>query len=93
MLKGRGDSMKLFETIINMKINRMSTDELLSIGGQYGIQISRQQGNQIVQLLRGKNINIFNESERKALLEQISQICSPTTAKQVESIFKQLTNT
>jgi ribosomal protein L12E/L44/L45/RPP1/RPP2 len=91
MLKRGRDSMKLFETIINMKINRIQADELLSIAGQYGIELNRKQAEQICSVLIGKNINIFEEQQRKQVVAKIAQIAGTDTANKIESIFLQLT--
>ncbi|WP_455662409.1 DUF2624 family protein [Pradoshia sp.] len=83
--------MKLFETIINMKLNRITTAELLSFSGQQGVTLSNSEAEQIVHLLKGKSINIFDEAERNPLLEQIEKIIGSKRAKQIEQLFYSLT--
>jgi chemotaxis protein CheY-P-specific phosphatase CheC len=83
--------MKLFETIINMKLNRITTSELLSFSGQQGVTLSNSEAEQIVHLLKGKSINIFDEAERKIVLEQINDIVGAKRAKQIEQLFYNLT--
>lgn len=83
--------MKLFETIINMKLNRITTSELLSFSGQQGVTLSNSEAEQIVHLLKGKSINIFDEAERKIVLEQIDDIVGAKRAKQIEQLFYNLT--
>ena len=50
----------------------------------------RLQADQIVGLMKGKNINIYDNDERLALLKQIAQVTSPATAQQVNTLFQQL---
>ena len=83
--------MKLFETIINMKLNRITTGELLSFSAQQGVTLSNSEAEQIVRLLKGKSINIFDETVRKELLVQIEQIVGSNRAKQIEQLFYSLT--
>ncbi len=83
--------MKLFETIINMKLNRITTSELLSFSSQQGVTLSNSEAEQIVHLLKGKSINIFDEAERKIVLEQIDDIVGAKRAKQIEQLFYSLT--
>jgi len=83
--------MKLFEIIINMKLNRITTSELLSFSGQQGVTLSNSEAEQIVHLLKGKSINIFDEAERKIVLEQIDDIVGAKRAKQIEQLFYNLT--
>jgi Protein of unknown function (DUF2624) len=82
--------MKLFETMINHKISRIQPDELLSIASQYGVTLSHEQAVKITNQIAGRNINIFDASQRNMILQEISDITSPSTSKQIESIFDQL---
>lgn len=81
--------MILFQKIVNQKINNISTEELMQYARQNNIQIGRPQAVEVVKLMRGKNINLFNETERSQLLQNIANITSPQTAQQVNQIFKQ----
>ncbi|MBU8879410.1 DUF2624 domain-containing protein [Bacillus sp. FJAT-29790] len=83
--------MKIFENIINHKINNITTDELLKYGDQFQISITRQQAKKIVDYLRGKQVNIFNDSERTKIVKEIARIAGPETAREVNRLFTQLT--
>lgn len=79
--------MKIFENIINHKINTITGDELLKYGNQFQVSITKAQANQIAAYLRGKKVNIFNESERAKLIKEIANITSPGIAKEVNRIL------
>ena len=85
--------MKLFETIINMKLNRITASELLSFSSQQGVTLSNSEAEKIVRLLKGKSINIFDQTEREQLLRQIEQIVGSKRTKQIEQLFYSLTGT
>ncbi|CKF41090.1 Protein of uncharacterised function (DUF2624) [Streptococcus pneumoniae] len=57
---------------------------------EYDVPITTAQADQIVGLMKGKNINIYDNDERLALLKQIAQVTSPATAQQVNTLFQQL---
>ena len=82
--------MKLFETMVNHKINRIQPYELLSIAAQYNVQLSTKQAEDITAILAGKNINIFDSGQRQTVLEQISAVAGKKTAVQIEHVFNQL---
>ncbi|ASV68980.1 DUF2624 domain-containing protein [Cytobacillus sp. FSL W7-1323] len=84
--------MKIFENIINHKVNHITADELLKYGKQFNISVSRSEAEQIAQYLRGKKVNIFNENERKKLVKEIANIAGVDTAKSVNQIFLMFTN-
>ena len=52
---------KIFESVINHKINTITAEELVKYAAQMNITLTRQQAKKIVDYVRGKNINIFND--------------------------------
>lgn len=84
------NSMNLIKQLVNKKLNHISTKELLKYSKEYEVSITTAQADQIVGLMKGKNINIYDNDERLALLKQIVQVTSPATAQQVNTLFQQL---
>ncbi|MEH7111946.1 DUF2624 domain-containing protein [Neobacillus niacini] len=83
--------MKIFENVINHKINTITGDELFKYAEQFNINVNRQQAYKVAQYLRGKNVNIFDDRERAALIKQIAKIAGPETAREVNKLFVQFT--
>jgi hypothetical protein len=83
--------LKLFESIVNLKINRITASELLDFAGQQGLTLSKTEAEDITKLIRGKSINIFDQTERKQLLTKIEKITGAKKAKQIEKIFHNMT--
>jgi hypothetical protein len=81
--------MRLLEQIINQKLNRITKDELLKLAKNHNISITSQQAEQIVGLIRGKNINIFNTTERARLIKDVAKITSPEVARKVNKLFQE----
>ncbi len=86
VIKG-GILLKLIETVINHKVNNITGDELLKIGKQFNISITKQQADEIAKYLRGKNINIFDHQDRSKVIKEIAKITNPKTAKKVNELF------
>lgn len=84
-------SVNMIESIINHKINTITTDELLKYASQYHFSISRQQAQKIVKYLRGKQINIFDATQRAKVIKEIAKVAGPQTAKEVNKLFIQFT--
>ncbi|MDU0154342.1 DUF2624 domain-containing protein [Bacillus cabrialesii] len=84
--------MILFQRIILQRLNQATADDLLKYSKQYGISLTRTQAIEVANLLYGKNVNIFNESERTRLLKQVEAITSKETAQTVNELFKQFTS-
>jgi hypothetical protein len=83
--------MAIFQNIINHKIRTITADELLKYAAQFQISINNAQAQKIAGYLRGKQVNIFIDSERTALIKEIARITDPETAREVNKLFIQFT--
>ncbi|WP_088041762.1 DUF2624 family protein [Bacillus sp. EAC] len=82
--------MNIIQTIINKKVNGITPKELLKLSQQYQVTITPDQANKIAVLMNGKNINIYDLTQRKQLLTQIANVTSTGTAQQIDTIFQKL---
>lgn len=83
--------MTIFQSIINHKINTITADELVKYANQFNISVTSQQAVKIAEYLRGKNVNIFDDSQRAQLVKEIAKAAGPATAREVNKLFIQLT--
>ncbi|MCR2820411.1 DUF2624 domain-containing protein [Lederbergia panacisoli] len=83
--------MKFIQNMVNMKINVMTTDELMKYAGQYNIKLSRPQAEKIAAFLRGKNFDVFDDKSRSQIIREVAKIAGPNTAKEINKLFIQLT--
>jgi ribosomal protein L12E/L44/L45/RPP1/RPP2 len=86
-------SMRIFENIINHKINTITAEELLKYAKQFNISVNRLQAKKIAEYLRGKNVNIFDDAQRATLVKEIAKAAGPETAREVNKLFMQFTKT
>lgn len=91
LIKEERDTVKIFENIINHKINTITTDELLKYAKQFQVNINREQAKKIAEYLRSEKVNIFNDSARATLVREIAKIAGPETAREVNRLFIQFT--
>jgi hypothetical protein len=82
---------KIFENIINHKINTITTDELLKYAKQFQVKINREHAKKIAEYLRSEQVNIFDDRARGILVREIAKIAGPETAKEVNLLFIQFT--
>lgn len=82
--------MNLIQQLVNKKLNHITTNELLKYSKEYAVFITPEQAEQIVTLIHGKNINIYDTDARIHLLKQIAHVTSPATAQKVNTLFQQL---
>ncbi|MDX8359567.1 MULTISPECIES: DUF2624 domain-containing protein [Bacillaceae] len=79
--------MKLFQHVINQKIKHMTVKDLLNYSKQYDIKISKEQARQITELIQKRDVDIFEDKERKKLIKEVAKITNPTVAKKINSFF------
>ncbi|PLR72650.1 DUF2624 domain-containing protein [Bacillus sp. UMB0728] len=91
MVQRRWEKMKIFENIINHKVSTITTEELLKYAKQFQISINQTQAKQIANYLRGKQVNIFQDSERSKIIKEIAKIAGSDTAREVNKLFMQFT--
>ncbi|MBO8176830.1 DUF2624 domain-containing protein [Aeribacillus pallidus] len=84
--------MKLFENVVNYKINHITKEELLKYSKQYQIPMNEDQAKKVVSFLRGKNYNVFDPKQREQLVREIAKIVGPETARKVNELFLQFIN-
>lgn len=82
---------KIFENIINHKINTITAEELVKYANQFNIKVNQQQARKIAEYLRGKNINIFDDAQRSKLVKEIAKAAGPETAREVNKLLMQFT--
>jgi len=83
--------MNLIQMMVNRKVNNITPQELINFSQQYQVPISFDQATKITALLRGQNINIYDDFQRSQLLNRIANVTSVQTANQMNAIFQQLT--
>ena len=83
--------MNLIQMIVNKKVNNITPQELLNFSQQYQVSLSLDQATKITSLLRGQNINIYDDFQRGQLLNKIASVTSIQTAHQMNAIFQRLT--
>lgn len=81
----------IFENIINHKISNITAPELLKYADQFNISVNQEQAKKIADYLRGKQINIFDASQRATLIKEIAKVAGAGTAKEVNKLFLQFT--
>ncbi|MCY7993400.1 DUF2624 domain-containing protein [Bacillus haynesii] len=81
--------MILFQKIVLQRLNQVTADEVLKYAKQYGIQVTKTQAFEVEKLVKGKNINIFNEEERNKLLKQVEAVTSKEAVQLLNQLFAQ----
>ncbi|WP_347549565.1 DUF2624 family protein [Pseudalkalibacillus hwajinpoensis] len=78
--------------LVNFKLNRITTEELLQLSTQYGITLTEKDAKKIIQILKQENIDISNQEQRKRILMKISREVSPSVASKVNKLILSFLN-
>lgn len=80
----------LKKVVVNSMLNSMTVEKLLSYANEYQIPLNQEQASKIIGEMAGKKLDIFNKQQRLEMIKRVSQITSPTVAKQVNELFNEL---
>ncbi|KQL53526.1 tRNA methyltransferase [Heyndrickxia shackletonii] len=83
--------MKLLQNVINYKINIITGDELLKYAKQFNVKLTKADASKIAAYLRGKNLNIFSDSDRAKAVKDVAKLTSPEIAKEINKVLVQFT--
>ena len=73
--------------LVNQKMNRMTPMELKNLGEKYGTKISHTEAEEVMKIIRSMNFDIFNEQDRRSVLNNIANSTNPDLAKNLEALF------
>lgn len=81
--------MFFIQKLIVQRLNQATAKDIIKYANQYNISLTAKQAADVASLLNGKNVNIFDEEEKKKLLAKIESITSKSTANKVNELFHQ----
>lgn len=82
--------MKIFQQIVNHKINHLTVKELLKYSKEYNISLTDEHAQQLISIIKEKNVNIYDTNERRELIKKVARITTPQTAKKVQQLLQDL---
>ncbi|KOO43895.1 DUF2624 domain-containing protein [Priestia koreensis] len=82
--------MRIFQQIINNKVNNISVKELLSFSKQYKVHLTEDQARKLVGIIRERPIDIYNTADRQDLLKKVARVTNYETAQKVQELFDQI---
>ncbi|WP_461202890.1 DUF2624 domain-containing protein [Anoxybacillus sp. TBDG-1] len=81
--------MNVYHKIVQHKMKSITANELMTYAKQYDVSLSPRDAEAIVQMMREKTIDMFNEQERKNWIRELAQRTSPQLAKQANDFIRQ----
>ncbi|HWO97994.1 MAG TPA: DUF2624 domain-containing protein [Bacillus sp. (in: firmicutes)] len=82
--------MKIFQKIVNHKINHLTVKELLKYSKEYKISLTDEQAQELISIIKEKPVNIYDTNERHELIKKIARITNAQTAKKVQQLLQDL---
>lgn len=80
------------QQMINHKINHLTNSQLMSLASDYNVSLTQDQATKILRILKAQQIDIFNNYQRKQLLQQIERVVGRNKAQQINQIFLSFLN-
>ncbi|MGG3842577.1 DUF2624 domain-containing protein [Anoxybacillus kestanbolensis] len=81
--------MNVYHKIVQRKMKSMTANELMMYAKEYNVSLSPQEADIIIQMMREKTIDVFNEQARKNWIRELANRTSPQLAKQANDLIRQ----
>lgn len=79
----------MMKQIVNQKMQNLTPSSLIQLGKQYGFNLTQNQAQKIVHIIRNSDVDIFDSTQRTYLLKKISQQVSPELANHIQRVINQ----
>ncbi|GIO27562.1 DUF2624 domain-containing protein [Ornithinibacillus bavariensis] len=76
--------------IILTKMRQITSEDILKYAKEYGFNLSSEQAKEISKYVQGNRIDPFDKKERDKMLNDLSRITDPQTAKKANQLFHEL---
>ncbi|MFD2637454.1 DUF2624 family protein [Piscibacillus salipiscarius] len=80
----------MLKHLIRTKLYASTPDELMKYSKQYGISLTRQQANQLLQFIKKESIDPFSKQDRSKTYQYVEQHIGRQEAQQAERLLNQL---
>ncbi|SFA54019.1 Protein of unknown function [Anoxybacillus pushchinoensis] len=81
--------MNVYHKIVQHKMKSITAAELMMYAKQYNVSLSPKDAEIVVQMMREKTIDVFNEQARKDWIRELAYQTSPQLAKQANDFIRQ----
>ncbi|WP_026674684.1 DUF2624 family protein [Alkalihalobacterium bogoriense] len=75
--------------MINLKVNSLSKEELLSLSQQHNLPITEKQAEQVLNVLRSETINITNKQQVERMIQRLRTEVDPHVSNVVKQLLDQ----
>lgn len=81
--------MNVYHKIVQHKMKSITANELMMYAKEYNVSLSQKDAETIIQMMREKTIDMFNEQARKNWIRELAHRTSPQLAKQANDFIRQ----
>jgi hypothetical protein len=79
----------IMQQLVNNKINSLTVKELLDLATQYNIQLSYQQAEKVITILRTEQIDVANQAQVHRIIHRLQTEVDPYVSSVIQQLFKQ----
>ncbi|MFC0558068.1 DUF2624 family protein [Halalkalibacter alkalisediminis] len=77
------------QQIVNNKVNSLTTKELLDLATQYNIQLSTQQAQQVIAILRTEQIDVGNQAQVERIIHRLQTEVDEYVSSVIQQLLQQ----
>ena len=80
------------QQLVNNKVNSLTAKELLDLAAQYNIQLSSEQANQVIAILRSEQIDVANQTQVERIIHRLQTEADEYVSSVIQQLLQQFSH-
>ncbi|MDT8861761.1 DUF2624 domain-containing protein [Alkalihalobacillus sp. MEB130] len=79
----------IMQQLVNNKINSLTPGELLNLANQYNIQLTQQQAEKVISIIRSEQIDVANQAQVQRMIQRLQTEVDPYVSSVIQQLLQQ----
>ncbi|KHF41862.1 DUF2624 family protein [Halalkalibacter okhensis] len=79
----------IMQQLVNNKVNSLTANELLNLASQYNINLSKQQAEKVIAILRSEQIDVANQAQVQRMIQRLQTEVDPYVSSVIQQLLQQ----
>ncbi|GAE33421.1 DUF2624 family protein [Halalkalibacter akibai] len=79
----------IMQQLVNNKVNSLTTKDLLDLATQYNIQLTANQAEKVIAILRTEQIDVANQAQVHRIIHRLQTEVDPYVSSVIQQLLQQ----
>jgi len=79
----------IMQQLVNNKVNSLTTKDLLDLANQYNIQLTANQAEKVIAILRTEQIDVANQAQVHRIIHRLQTEVDPYVSSVIQQLLQQ----